>query len=121
MPRQLACRLIATAVLCLAISGPAAAADDDDPSLTGRLAFYGLAAGADLASTHWAESRGAVERNPLLRPIGVRYALSAGSVPALALLDRELERRDKRLAWALRALRIAAVGYAVSKNLRHGR
>jgi hypothetical protein len=108
------------ALACAAavLAGGTAAGAEPDRGLSHRLALYGLAAGADVASTHWAESRGALEGNPLMRHHGARYALNAASVPALALLDRELERRDKRLMWALRGLRFAVLGFAVAQNLR---
>jgi hypothetical protein len=101
------------------LAGVAGNARADDRVIAASY-YTGLAA-ADLASTHYAESCGAVEANPLMKNMGSRYALKVAQVGALTWIDYELGKRDKTIQWIVRGLAFAVNGYLVIHNVRQGR
>lgn len=91
-------------------------------SISRPFALYGLSVGSDLAATAWAESRGAVEANPIHRNKTARYAISAATVASLTAVDVHLQKKGKKgTARVLRALVVAVRGYAVVHNIRTAR
>ncbi len=88
-------------------------------NITTPLAIYSMSFAADFGTTAWAESKGAVEANPLLQNKGQRYVIGAAAVAGLTLADVELQKRGHK-GWA-RALRVVTVltrGYAVVRAVR---
>lgn len=92
-------------------------------SVARPLAVYGLAAGADLASTEYALARpGLREGNPLLQDRGVRIGAKGALALGLTAADVTLQRKGKRRAVrALRVLAVVAQGIVAAQNLRRAR
>lgn len=81
----------------------------------GSLAFHGALRGANVASTRWSLSHGAVESVPWMRTN--MEGKQAGVALALALTETKLRRRHR---WVLRTVHFAATGIYIAKDLRAG-
>lgn len=109
--------LIGAALVCslASVASPAEAGE--------RATSYGLFCGAkaaDLGSTEYALSRGAVETNPLMQSRGVRIGAGVASCVVAAEVDHSL-RRHKKSRWAVRVIGIGLLAYATQNNARTGR
>lgn len=80
-----------------------------------------LSNGADLASTEYALSRGAVELNPLLRHTALRYSLKAASTAGQCEAMRRLRKRKPKLHGALLGAIVVGNGYLTVRALRASR
>jgi hypothetical protein len=66
---------------------------------------FGTLQGADLATTHAALRRGAVETNAIMRqPLPVQIAIKAGATAALVAWSRKHPKAGKIVVWSLNGL-----------------
>lgn len=94
---------------------------DAGPSLLLPLAIYGAGNFGDGWSTSLALKAGAREMNPHGQMSGSRLALKVGSTLALTAGDAWLQKRDKKLAWALRVAATAGYGYLTLRNVQNAK
>ena len=81
------------------------------------VAAYVVVAVADLATTVWAEHRGAVEANPAMRCGWLaRAALKATATTVVLVVDRALVRRHPGAARWLRRIVLTGLGAVAVRN-----
>lgn len=72
------------------------------------LLLASLSAGADVGTTQWAKSRGAIESNPTLQSDGALYARAAAGVILYTVADVTLQKRAPKWVWVPRVLVLGA-------------
>jgi len=102
-----------------ALNVPLARAEEK-VSVAKPLFVYGLAAGADLASTQFAIGHGATEANPVVQGSGNRAALKLAEMVGLTLLDTTIQKKNPKAARWLRWTVIVAYGGVAAWNLHNG-
>jgi hypothetical protein len=80
------------------------------------VAVLSLAAAADLASTHVAMQRGAVELNPLMREPAAAFVFKAATVAGTAALCSELRDRGHSRAAKVARWVVAGVWLGIAAN-----
>lgn len=101
----------ATALVCLLLPSGAHAGNKSS------YGFWCSLRAADLGSTEYALSRGAVEGNPLMRTRSSRVAVSAASCVVMSEADKRLSKKGRRIA---RVIGGVVLGAVVVSNARGG-
>jgi len=119
--------IAAAGFLALLTAAQPAPQPQKGPGWAAPASIYTACAALDLGSTAVAQRHGWHEQNPLLRhPDGrVRWgravALKGVQVVGLTLLDREIAKRSKRTAWALRVVAVAVHVAVAAHNTKAAR
>ena len=108
--------LIGAGLVCslASVASPAEAGER-----TTSYALFCGAKAADLGSTEYALSRGAIETNPLMQNRGVRIGAGVASCVVAGEADYRL-RNHKKSRWAVRVIGIGLLAYATQNNARTG-
>lgn len=105
--------MIPAALLVLALSGEAR------PTIAGGLAWYGLPAAVDIASTEYALRNPANrEGNPLIQTPGARSLYRFGTAALCVLAEQTVLRDHKGLRWAARITWAVVGGLSALHNVR---